>query len=336
MALAKANLEVSDFNIEFPQAHYGIHCASLFAAVPISELNVEGMQLQSSIKDEERFASDAFRTTRFQVTVPKYTIVGLDYDALLQGKSYRARAVHLFRPSFDALVNRDKPMKTSGKRPLMVSAALATIGPPLQIDNLSITDGLIKYAEQVVAGAAPGILTFTAVKVDANGITNRTEGTVAIRLTAQGKLMDAGVLKVQMKIPLASPSLSLQYVGSLTAMDLTRLDAFLDSAERTRIKSGRMKKVVFNIEVVADHARSQVRATYRNLKVAALGKKTDTEKGLRSRTATFIANTFSIQASSPPGAMKEGKVNYQRKQNDNFIQVVWFSLRSGVLEVIHR
>ena len=207
--LANASLDAMNFEMEFSRAHYGIRCTKVKAAVPVSELFVEGMVLQSSIKDEERFAADAFRTTRFHVVVPECNVVGLAYGDLFQGKAYRARAVHLFRPSLDALVNRDKPAKPSGKRPLMVNEVLAAIGTPVQIDNLSITNGHIKYAERVVARSAPGVLTFTAVEMEADGITNRGERSAAIRLKTQGKLMDAGVLKVQMKIPLTSPKFSL-------------------------------------------------------------------------------------------------------------------------------
>lgn len=32
---------------------------------------------------------------------------------------------------------------------------------------------------------------------------------------------------------------------------------------------------------------------------------------------------------------KKAKVGYQGRPDDTFIQIVWFSLRSGVLDVIH-
>jgi hypothetical protein len=34
------------------------------------------------------------------------------------------------------------------------------------------------------------------------------------------------------------------------------------------------------------------------------------------------------------GSMKEGKVNYTRRPEDEFLQFLWFALRSGVLDVI--
>jgi hypothetical protein len=219
----------------------------------------------------------------------------------------------------------------------MVDEALAAIPPPLQVDLLSITGGHLTYGERVIAGAAPGVLTFTALGLRAEDITNRGGASAAIRLEAQGKLMDAGALKVLMTIPVTNPNLSLRYSGTLSAMDLTRLDAFLDRAEHIRIKSGRVNKVAFEVEVTAGQAHGRVRASYRDLKMAVLDRATGTEKGLGNRVASFLMNTFKLRHSNGPdaaGGVKEGKVDYRKKRNDTFMQVVWFSLRSGVLDII--
>ena len=219
----------------------------------------------------------------------------------------------------------------------MVHEALAAIRQPLQVDSLSITNGHLTYCERVVAGADPGVLTFGAVNMSVEGIANRGEASAAILLRAQGDLMDAGTLKVLMTIPITPPDFSLHYSGSLSAMDLTRLDAFLDIAERTRIKSGSAQEAAFEIDVTAGQARGHVRAIYRDLEIAVLDKQTDTEKGLDNRVASFLANVLKIRNSNAPdasGSMKEGEVNYTRRPEDEFLQFAWFALRSGVLDVI--
>jgi hypothetical protein len=161
--LAHASLEATNLDVEFPLSHYGIRCARLRASVPGSELSAEATELRTLVGDEEFFAANEFRTTRFHLVVPECRVLGLAYGELLQGKSYRARSVHFSRPSFDALVNRDKPRPPFVKSPLVVHEALAAIPQPLQVDSLTITNGDLKYCERVVAGADPGGLTFGAV-----------------------------------------------------------------------------------------------------------------------------------------------------------------------------
>jgi hypothetical protein len=219
----------------------------------------------------------------------------------------------------------------------MVHEALAAIRQPLQVDSLSITNGHLTYCERVVAGADPGVLTFAAVNMSVAGIANRGEASAAILLQAQGDLMDAGTLKVRMTIPITPPDFSLHYSGSLSAMDLTLLDAFLDIAERTRIKSGSAQEAAFEIDVTAGQARGRVRGIYSDLEIAVLDKQTDTEKGLGNRVASFFANALKIRKSNAPdasGSMKEGEVNYTRRPEDEFLQFAWFALRTGVLDVI--
>jgi hypothetical protein len=235
------------------------------------------------------------------------------------------------------LINRDQPLEPFVKSPLMVHEALASIRQPLQVGSLSLTNGHFRYCERLTVGADPAVLTFGAVSLSVEGIANRGEATAAIQLRGQGDLMNAGTMKVLMSIPIKPPDFSLHYSGSLSAMDLTRLDAFLDIAEHTRIKSGSAQTVMFDIDVTAGQARGWVRAIYRDLVIAVLDKQTGSESGLANRVASFFANVMKIRNANAPdasGSMKEGKVEYTRRPKDEFLQFVWFALRSGVLDVI--
>jgi len=335
--LVKASLEATNLDVEFPQAHYGIRCARLRASVPDSELIAEGTELRPLPGDEAFFAAYDFQTPRFHVVVPECRVLGLAYGDALQGKSYRARSVHFSSPSFDAMINRDKPPAPFVKSPLMVHEALASVGQPLQVDSLSITNGHFRYCERLAIGADPAVLTIGAVNFSAEGIANRGEPTAAIQLRGQGDLMNAGTIKVLMSIPITSPNLSLHYSGSLSAMDLTCLNPFLEIAEHTRIKSGSAQESVFEINVTAGQARGRVRAIYKNLEIAYLGKQTGSEKGLDNRVASFFANLLKIRNANAPdasGSMKEGEVNYTRRPDEEFQQFAWFALRTGVMDII--
>jgi hypothetical protein len=335
--LAGATIEALKLDWEFPRWHYGIRCARLRASLPGSALVADGAELRPLVGDEELFAQSAFRTTRFHVLVPTCIVSGLAYGELLRGRSYRALSIDLDRPFFDVLVNRDKPLPPLASPPRMVHEALAAIRPPLQVDAFRITNGDLRYSERVVVEAGPGVLTFSALNMSADGITNRGEGSAAIQLQAQCAFMNAAALKVQMTIPVFPRDFSLHYSGSLGAMDLTRLDAFVEPVDSTRIKSGSAKGATFEISVTAGQARGSVRAIYQDLKIAFLNKQTGSSGGLFMHLGSFFANTFKIRAANArnaAGVEKEGKVNYSRLSKDEFIEFVWFALRSGVLDLL--
>jgi hypothetical protein len=333
--LAKLSLDATNLDVEFPQAQYGICCARLQASVPGSELIAEGTELRPLAGDEAFFAAHVFRRTRFHVVVPECRVLGLAYGELLQGKSYRARSVHFSSPSFDAFVNRDKPPEPFVKSPLMVYEALASIRQPLQVDSLSVTNGHIRYSKRLAVGADPRVVTFGAVSMSVEGIANRGEANAAIQLRGQGDLMNVGTMKVLMSIPITSPDFSLHYSGSLSAMDLTRLNGWLVNE---RIKSGSAQEATFEIDVTAGQARGRVRAIYRDLEISVLHK-TGNEKKQVNRVASFLAKVIKIRNSNTSegsGSMKEGKVNYTRKPEDTFLKFAWFALWSGILDVISR
>ena len=195
----------------------------------------------------------------------------------------------------------------------------------------------MRYCERAIAGANPGVLTISDVNVIARGIANRGAMSAAIALQAQGNLMDAGLLKVTMSIPIMPADFSLRYSGSLSAMDLTDLDAFLNVDTHARIPSGTVKEATFEIEVVAGQARGHVQGAYQNLEIAVLDKQTGAETGFENRVASFLMNELKIRSSNAPHALslaKEGEVNYTRKPDDEFQQYLWFALRSGVLDII--
>jgi len=335
--LAKASLDATNLDVEFPQAHYGIRCARLRASVPGSELIAEGTELGPLVGDEAFFAAHAFRTTRFHVVLPECRVLGLSYGEALRGSSYRARSVQFSHPFFDALINRDKPPEPFVKSPLMVHEALAAIRQPLQVDSLSVTNGHLTYCERLYVGADPAVLTIAAVSLSVEGIANRGEPTAAIQIRGQGELMNAGTLNVQILIPITPPDFSLHYTGSLSAMDLTRLDAFLEIAEHTRIKSGSAQAAAFEVDVNAGQARGRVRAIYKDLEIAVLDKQTGSAKGLSDRVASLLANVVKIRNANAPegsGSSKTGEIKYTRRPDDEFQQFLWFALRTGVLDII--
>ena len=337
--LAKASLDATNLDVQFPESRYGIRCARLWASVPASELIAEATELRALLGEEAFFAASHDRTTWFHVVVPECRVSGVVYGQLLQGKSYRASSVHISGPTFEALVNRDKPLAPFVKSPLMVHQALAAIPQPLQLDSLTVTNGNLKYCERLVEGADPGVLTVSKINLSAEGIANRGEGSAAIKLRAQGDLMDTATLKVLLSIPITPPDFSLHYSGSLTKMDLTRLNAFLEIAEHLQIKSGVAQWASFDINVTAGQARGRVRGIYENLEIAMLDKRTGSAESFDHRVSSFLANVLKIRNANGPDhlrSMKEGEVSYTKRPSDQFQQFLWFALRTGVLDIIHK
>ena len=323
--------------LTFQQSQYEVRCGWLRVSVPDSEILVEALELHPSVGDDRFFASSKFRRTRFRIVLPKSRVIGVNCRELLQGKAYRARSVKVNDASFDILVDMDTPYNKISSRPLMPNEGLSLINKITQVNRVDIINGRVKYQERYIIGSPPAALTFDSIHLSAEGITNHAGPGATAVVHGQGKFMKAGTMKILMIIPVVSPEIALRYSGSLDAMDLSGLNSFLEIGEGLRIKSGILQSATFDINMIAGHASGTVRAMYRDLRIAFLNRHTGSERGVFNRISSFITNALKIRRTNMPdksGSMKIGAVNYTRKRDDTFLQLVWFSLRSGVGDIV--
>jgi len=330
-------VEAQDIVLNLPRAQYEARCGLLRVSVPDSEIVAEALNLHPSGDDEQFFAESKFRRTRFRLVVTRARVMGLACLELLEGKSYRGRSAQIHDAFLDVLINKDKAYPKDTSSPLMPNQILSAIQGTLQVDSLSIMNAEVKYGERFAVGSNPALITLDSVQVLAEGIANHGDPGAASTIRAQGNFMKAGKMNMLMSIPVASPEFSFQCSGSLSRMDLSALNSFLETAEQIRIKTGVLQTATFEINVASGRASGNARAVYRDLILAAINKHTGSEKGFSDGIASFIANTFKIRGTNvmdKSGSIKIGEVKYTRKRDEFFLEFTWFALRSGVKDVV--
>jgi len=329
--------DAREIALTFRQSQYELRCGRLGVSVPDSEIWAEALELHPLVGDDIFFASSKFRRSRFRIVLPQCRIAGADCIGLLQGKTYRARSVKVNDASFDILVNMDTPCNKNSSRPLMPNEGLSLIKNITQVNSLNIINGQVKYAERYIIGSAPAELTFDSIQLSAEGITNHADPGAAAVIRGQGKFMKTSKIKIFMVIPVAGPKTSLRYSGSFSEMDLSRLNSFLETGEGLRIKSGILQSATFDINVIAGRASGAVRAMYKDMHIAFLNRRTGSESGVFNRITSLLTNVLKIRGTNMPdksGSFKIGEVKYSRKRDDTFFQLIWFSLRSGLGDVV--
>jgi hypothetical protein len=298
---------------------------------------VESLKIHPLTGDDEFFEGSKFRRTRLSIAAPHCNVMGFACLELLQGKSYRARSVHIHDALIDILVNKDKPDSRDTSGPFMPNEILSSIKDTLRVDSLSFMNGSLKYGEEFVSGSKPGFVTFDNMQVLAEGIANHCGRNAVLVIQSQAKFMNAGTMKVLMRIPVASPEFSFHYSGSLSKMDLNPINSMLEISDQMRIKTGALQEATFDVNVVSGRASGTLRGVYNDLTIAAINKNTGSEKGLSDRITSFIGNNFKIRKTNVPdksGSMKIGEVKYTRQPDDPFIQFAWFALRTAVHDVL--
>jgi hypothetical protein len=335
--LSDAVLSAHDVVLTFHREQYELRCRLLRVSVPDSDVVVDSLTVQPPGDDEQFFAVSQFRRTRFRVVVPNARVRGLATLELLEGKSYGARSATLHGMLLDVLIDKEKPYAEDTTTHRLPTAILSSIRGTLQVDSLRIMDGGVRYGERYASGARPALITIDSMDMLAEGIANHGARGAAVVVGLRGTFMKAAAMHMGMSIPVASPEFSFTCYGSLGSMDLRVVNAFLETAEQMRIKAGFLQGATFDMRVDSGRASGSVRAAYKDLNLAAINRRTGSEKGVADGIATFIASTFKIRGINMPdhsGMMKIGEVKYVRKREDVFLECTWFALRSGVGDIV--
>jgi hypothetical protein len=332
--LANADFEAAGIEVNFPQSRYILHCKRLFVSAADSKVVAESLAVHPLADDENFFRGSKFRRTRMRVAVPNCTITGIGCLDLLLGKKYSARSVEIHEANLYLLVNKDMPDSRDTTGPLMLNEILSSIQPSLKVDKVTMVNGRLTYGERFELGAKPGEVTFDNMEVLAEGIANRDQAGTPLVINAQARFANAGTMKLVITIPVVSRDLSFRYSGSLSGMELSALNSFLEVSDHMRIKSGVLQEATYEVNVVSGRANGTIRGVYTNLSLAVMNKKTGSEKSTLERIASFIGNKFTIRQNNVEGSMKIGRINYARVPDDPFFQYIWFALRTGVRDVV--
>ena len=335
--LAAVVIEIRQGTLMLPGSDYEVHYDSLRVSVADSTFSISSLSMLPSHEDELFFASSPFRRTRLRMAVPRIEASGVAWLAPLNGGSYGARSIRCQDPTFDILLNKEKPFFKDPVGPMMPSELLSSTGNDVRIDSLVVTNGQLRYGERSGVRQQPGVISLDSVQIGVERVVTTADPADTVFVRASGRFMNAGEMTVAMVIPIGSPGLSYRFSGSLRRMGLQSLNAFLERAEHVRITGGVLHDATFAITVSGGRARGSVRAYYRDLAIAMIDGRTGSAEGIVNRIASFIGNKITMRGTNMPdgsGAAAIGAVRYDHRKGETFIEFSWFALRSGVGDVV--
>ncbi|HEX9253819.1 MAG TPA: hypothetical protein VF870_16345 [Ignavibacteriaceae bacterium] len=321
----------------FNKSQDELRIGRLHISLPDSGMLIDSIRFHPLINDEHFFAKSQFRQTRFRLDISQIKIIGFDFLSYLERDTYSAEKIILKDVFADILLNKDKPSDENLANPRMPNEIFSSMKEIICIDSLQIINGQLKYYERVAVNLPPGVVTFSKFKISATGIANHTAQPETTIIRGDGLFMNSAAMKVFMAIPLTSKDFSLHYSGSLGRMNASDLNAFIEPVENRLIKSGVIQNANYNINVNSGNASGNLRVAYDDLAIAISNKKTGFDLGLLNHISNFIGDRFIIRTTNLPdekGSMKIGEIKHTRNPGDYFFQYLWFSLRSGVGDVV--
>lgn len=335
--LSSSVIDAQNILFSFHKSQEELYLGMLHISVPDSAMVTDSIKYRPLNNDELFFAKSQFRQTRVRFDISQIKITGLNFMSILRGNTYAARKICAQDLFTDIMLNKDKPYDEKTPYPQMPNELMPSIKEIINIDSLEITNGRLKYSERFAVNTTPGIITFDKFNLSVSRFANHTAQPETTIIRGNGLFMNSAEMKVFMAIPLTSKEFSIKCSGSLSKMDLSKLNLFIEPVENRQIKSGFIQSAAFNFNVNSGYASGNLRVAYDNLAIAILNKNPGFDLGLLNHISNFIGDMFIIRTTNLPdekGSMKIGEINYKRNPGDHFFQFLWFALRSGVGDVV--
>lgn len=333
--LTNSSFSADSAMFTFERSGYVLRCSRLTFSARDSLMEIENLELAPLMDDEDYFAVRPLRRPRYHLVIPRWTVTGARASALVEEKRISGRVARVEGLALDILVNKDKPKAGDPVPARPPHQMLAAMRGKVEVDSLAIIDAGFAYGERFAVGGAPAVVTFDSIQLSIGGMAGEAGEQDSAVVQAQAIFMNDGIMTMRLAAPHSEDKYSFQYSGSLTRMNLTRLNTFLEIAERRRIKSGVVQRASFDITVRNERATGSLRATYSGLNIAILDPETGRER-LTDRVTSFFVNTFKIRNDNPDnsGEFALGNVSYSRARDQRLPAFLWFALRTGVNDLV--
>mgnify|MGYP006267084577 CR=1 FL=1 len=255
-----------------------------------------------------------FETDWIDARIRQLLFYGLDWKQLLGQSAVDARRIGIEGLRVRAFRDKRRPDLGREYKP-MPHDRLTDAAFPIHVDTLTLRDMEATYTEHPEKGARPGVIFFDSLQANLYNISNLPAlYDTAMIVQVHTKIMGDGHMRAQMKFPLHDSTQDYTLQGTMSQMNMERLNPLLEPLIAIRINKGIAEKLRFSVRATDRLATGKMLFRYRKLKVKVLNKKRY-RAGFNELLASLGANMV-IRNRNPRllSGMKEGEVYFERNQ----------------------
>lgn len=329
-------LKINDFTHRLADSVYTLKAGEIGLSYPESSMYIDNFEYKPRYP-QETVASQLFDYQKgvIDLNVKQILIDSLDYDSYL--KKNKLHVGYLTLDNANLFVYKDKNIPESQDRyPPLPQDMIMEAEKNVTIENVIINNSTIRYDQLAKKANTPGTIILKRVNGDITNITNDST-LLADNETAQANLtayvMGRGYLDTHFEFPLTDPEAAYTIEGTMDTMEFAAFNPLLENLLSVSVKSGKIKKIRFQIQANDSIAEGEMHFRYKNLKVSLIDKQTG-NTGILRAIGSFVANRLVVKKNNPtPGRfLREGEIYSKRNQNKaithHWVQALISGLRS--------
>ena len=281
--------------------------------------------------EQEFFRQQPFRKAYIAFICPEMTLTGFDMDSLLRHNYFSADTLQVDQAKLILTSNKLLPLPY---RKILPNEAVRKITGLFNIKNVVMKDCDIGVTTK--EPDADFLVTFNHTYVTANNLTNDSmlmDEQRPFDLWVESKFMNRAPIKMNMRIPLLSPALQVDYTATIRNFPLAALNPVI-SHKNLMIETGYVQKTEINTSVRNGVARGTVKIHYKDLKVKVLREDSRKVRRLMTKIAELFVNEENMLDGDPETPFKTGTIYHVRNRQEEFFVFLWHALQTGLLPTI--
>ena len=341
-------LAATDF-VAHPDSASAVRVGAFVASLTDSTLEFRGVAFAPTLSDAAFARSGPYRRALIKTTVGRVAVQGMDVGAFVLGQGLRARRVQLDSLRLDVTSDRRRGADPRYQPRRTPQRWIADLDRTLSVDSVLVRDGEIVYRERRAGHDQPGVMTFArldAVAVNVSHFVGRRTSGDPMTLNARAYLQNVGRLDVRFVVPLDAPQFDMTFRGTLGAMPVTSLNAFVRETFSLRLAKGQVVGINFSATVANGVARGTITPRYNDLTVAVTRRGSEgilgsggILGGAARGIASVVGNWMKVRANNPDDAEtapRSGTILHTRAPDETLPAFLWASIRDGLLAVVKK
>lgn len=318
---------------------YKMSVDTISGSVKSKTLSISNFKLKP-LKNELAFAR-TYKTQkdRYDLAFEKIEFEGFDFLGFSSDQKIYTKALNIGPANVEVFMSRESPAPAGlDKGVNYPHMALKRLEIPIEIDQVSLKNVQLKYAEYNPPSKKIGFVEFKSLAGDILNVTNDSLALIKnnhANASFTTKLMGTGNLNLKIDFNLTSKIGAFSYTGSLSNFNLKGLNPLSKALGLVEIESGQVQQIAFNVNGNLRTAKGSMSMLYNNLKVNLLSDNIDGTGTKKKGLLSFLANNILVKDDNPTRSEqpRTAQMTNTRINSASFFNLMWKTLFLGIKDI---
>ena len=336
-----ANFSAKNYFLPTPDSLYVFSVGSINISADQHSLTAGSVQLKAKGGKKEFLRKIKERKELYDLTIPKITLNGVNWLAILNNEKFLMKNVDLFSPAFSVYLDRSIPQGKTIEKNSFPHQLLLKFKVPIEIAKLNLHNLKIRYDEFSPAINRTAGATFDRINGQITNISNLpgeiSKHPIAVA-DVKGIFEHTTPAMAKFQFFLNKPA-SGDFIADVQMDTLNNytVNPISEPLALFTVKRGQLQKGKAHVEGNIDGAKASVALEYTKLHITPLKPDSGKDGKLKEKHITsFLANKLLIKDNNPGnnGELRKPEYTVVRDHHGNFFNFIWVSILTGMLKTI--